>query len=349
MQTEVTESAIRALGLGTTSDYKLHPSDVAKALGPEAGPLARALQGAAISTLMQRYSDLDLEALAGLVRFRRLSRAETLARVLEAVARPAAILIGFILLVPTFSSLRLGDLHSLSGDPTVSKVAFVIEFAALLVIAATRVIIAKLRPYQRWLETRARAERFRYQVFEAVMQSDESPGGGELPLLPLQLEFYVRYNLMVNLSYYRMLGSRMRPRGLAALQASWPATALLFALAAAWGLLWLAALADVVPLPTIWIERSFFVLSAIAALLLGTKRSIGEIQFEQRAELEKAHVLDNLEYLIERHLDSARLAAVREDRAKVLQFVGLVQSQILAEFASMVRLREFDIAPTAGG
>jgi len=51
-----------------------------------------------------------------------------------------------------------------------------------------------------------------------------------------------------------------------------------------------------------------------------------------------------MRYIDEVHVPLARRAASEGDRDAVLQFIGLVQSQILSEFGSIVRLRDFDVA-----
>jgi len=336
--------AIAAIGIEDHSDWQLHPKEHADRLPPEAGPLKRILRSSKLADIVNRHRMLDVDAIQRRNFFQRLTRIESGARILESGAKPIAIVVAAVFLLPVLTNLHLGDLLKLSESSTVSRVVFIIEMVVLLAIVGCRTLIAELRPDDRWLQSRASAERARYEVFETVMLTNEPPHADELPLLPLQLEYYLRYNFMVNLRYFAVRLTALAPRGRWSRAGQRLATMAVLTLAVIWAVLWCESFLNMLPIQTIWIERSFFLVAGTSAFFLGTRRSTGEIRFQSKDRLEKANALDNMRYIDEVHVPLARRAASEGDRDAVLQFIGLVQSQILSEFGSIVRLRDFDVA-----
>src|SRR5438270_1093025 len=118
------------------------------------------------------------------------------------------------------------------------------------------------------------------------MSAEETVNEGELPLLPLKLEYFRRFNLGVQLAYRKARSDIRKTRWLS--PAIW-LFIILFCLAL-WFLLWLGTISEKLQLSSFLIERSFFVVGAIAALVAGTRKGTDEYDQEARLRIEE----DNL-------------------------------------------------------
>ena len=68
------------------------------------------------------------------------------------------------------------------------------------------------KPFQAWQTSRSQAETARIELFETAcgLERDwqDEQQSGDYPLLPLQLEYFIRYQLMVQLVYYDKRGKQ---------------------------------------------------------------------------------------------------------------------------------------------
>lgn len=333
---DVTQLAIEAIGPSSeTTDWELSPARHAASLPDAAGALKRTLLTDEVQNVVSNYQSDDLSAAAYQEAHRRLTNFHTFARYIEAGARPIAIIIAVFFLLPFQRFFTLNDLTSIVENREISHIAFVAELVALLLLLLFTGAQLRARSLQRWIEHRTRAERLRYELFLKVMNAHETVREGELPILPLKLEYFCRFNLGVQFAYLNVRRRNViRPKWLSPM--AWLFIVLLFL--AGWIILWLGAMSGELWLSPFVVERSFFLIGGIAALVVGTRKGAAEYDVETRQRIEAENLIDNLKFLQERFLPDARKAAAEGDTEGVNQFVRLVQGQV---FRDTTRLRDF--------
>jgi hypothetical protein len=333
----VTELAIQAIGsTSEATDWELNPARHAASLPDLAGPLKRILMTDEVQNVVSNYRSDDLSAAAYQQAHRRLAKFHTFARYIEAGARPIAIVIAVLFLLPYQRFFSFNDLTAIAENREISHIAFIVELVALLMLLLFTGAQLRARSLQRWIEHRTRAERLRYELFLKVMNADETVREGEIPILPLKLEYFRRFNLGVQFAYLsvRAKASAYR-RGPS--PTMWLLLVVLFL--AAWLAVWLGAITGKLHLNPFLVERSFFLVGGIAALVVGTRKAATEYDAELRQRIEATNLIDNLAFLQERFLNEARQAAASGNAEGVNQFVRLVQGQV---FRDTARLRDFD-------
>ncbi|MEL7029928.1 MAG: DUF4231 domain-containing protein, partial [Pseudomonadota bacterium] len=194
------EAAVTALGpYERAGDWRLEPEEHARRLPVAAAPLARILRTPAITGLMDRFTAADAEAVSAQRSYKRYGR-------LAILLHAAAIIIGAIALTG----------QSLAGAAKVDAglLAWIGQYVALLetalivmaIIAAQ--IIIRLRPFDKWMRGRAEAEITRVELFRRVAEAEGETRPDELLALPLQLEYFRRYQLGTQLDYYAGRGEQ---------------------------------------------------------------------------------------------------------------------------------------------
>ena len=246
----LTREAETAIGSGRFDAFRL---DHVKSFPPQAGPLVRLLQRPELQKLVAEYEPTDAAATRAQRRMRQLERVDTWARALQAAARPIAIGIGLVFAASIGGLIDLGALSSLTDNREVSRWAFHIEFAALGLILLVQLILTQFQPYERSLRVTADAARKRDALFLTLMSLEEKSRPGELPLLPLQLEFFRRFYLEINLAYFATRLNQHRGR------LGWPGTAaLLTAVAIVILCVWFVGRNRLLPIDPFHVERGFF-------------------------------------------------------------------------------------------
>ena len=196
----VTELAIQAIGsTSEATDWELNPARHAASLPDSAGPLKRILMTDEVQNVVSNYRSDDLSAAAYQHAHRRLAKFHTFARYIEAGARPIAIVIAVLFLLPYQRFFALNDLTTIAENREISHIAFIVELVALLMLLLFTGAQLRARSLQRWIEHRTRAERLRYELFLKVMNADETVREGEIPILPLKLEYFAASTSAFNL------------------------------------------------------------------------------------------------------------------------------------------------------
>jgi hypothetical protein len=179
MTNGVTQAAIGVIGEDDPeADWFLQPKEHADKLPPEAGALARVLRSDAIRQIMARYTDFDTRANAAQAVYKKRSRQAIRARLI-------AILIGGLFLLPIGGA-------GLAGAVAV-KAALAVQYVCLAAALGLAAYISVGRLFKRWMEARAEVELARLALFDQGMEAREEAQPGELPLLPLKLEYVRRY------------------------------------------------------------------------------------------------------------------------------------------------------------
>jgi len=337
-----TIAAIRVIGEGADDDHRLRPEAWVPDLGPEAGALTRVLmRSAPIAEHIDSYQSNRLDAARGQRRFKfYVGWAATLSFIAVVAAAVQLVVFGFDL--PEAAAV-VEELSFVTGG------AIALSFI-LSLLGAWR------GPFSAWMTSRALTETARLRLFNEIAAAKEAHRGDELPLLPLQLEFFRRYQLDVQRLYYSKRGGEHR-RAVYRAHAL-RAIALILVIAAA-----VPPIASLIDVP--WEQwpgvrdilaalghgkispdleaRVFVGLGTIGAALQGLLAARLLMSQHERNATRYAATLANLEALAERPLDEARQAAVDNDRAAVLGFIALVQEQISSEHREWVALQT--IAP----
>lgn len=309
------------------ADRLLAPLDHADALPPEAGALARVLRRPDIRALMEAYQSFDRQAVRAQRRFR---AARAFFRILAGVTAAAGGL-----------SLGLQIALDYVSDIQLALVALHLAGLLALILAAWRLDSAE--PRRRWKTARGEAEWRRIELFRQVTDAEEphDAARGELPLGPLQLAYFRRYQLATQIRYFEE-----RPKAVER------------AVGLAKGLTWVAALAGLaafvmaglalanllaesgVALPAElvdWTARDLpgaapwalaivVVSSAFAVLLMQSEASEAARDGARYASLAR-----NLRYLLAQGYPPVRRAVEAGDRTAMRRFVDLVHARLTAE------------------
>lgn len=313
------------------SDYILSPDKHAAALPPRAAPLAEVLSGERVSALMERYNHFDAEANAQQKRFRR-ARTWAVSFAWSAALSGLVALCAYLFWADVSEGvLILAGLHAV--------------LVVCLVVQALRLDLKDWR--RKWRSARGRAEYYRLEIFDAVTQAEPSAfkDAGELiALAPLQLAYFRRYQLDVQLRYFAQRGEELRgafgmPRWLPWLIAAFATVGLTAALLLALGVA--AEQGVAAPLWTLrLLEPSVAQAATFALLLLAVSTIYGFVMTsaeptEDRLNAERyAAAHRDLRFLKTHGYENVRRAAEAGDLATMRDFFRLAQDRLRAESAA---------------
>lgn len=303
-------TAIEAIGEYQPQDWHLDPRSHAQRMAREAGPLQRILQGSRVQVILEQYEAADAKAGACQAEYKRYGQ-------WEIYLGSAAAIIGAIILY-----LTSGD----SGEAGLPRSALLV--AQVLCLAGAIALKYKLGHsaiYSRWQKQRTRAESTRIELFETVCglagdQDQDTVADNELPLLPLQLEYLLRYQLQIQLNYYRERGQQHAE---AARRFVNIGTGVTFLAAIA------AALAGLSTTFGDWVSSSAIV-GLVAPILLAAQSSLSRLNQDERNAARYAITHDHLLNL-KKKSDSVRRAAEAGKQDEVFRFIHSVNEVISVE------------------
>ncbi len=181
--------AARIIGVGSPGDDGLSPLEHAEQLRTSAPKLAAILTRSAPVELAQQYAEADTEALVAERTFKRwVIRAN---RAVLATATVSALLMAAALLAG-----RLGGLTQ-----TILIVLALIGVATGGFASMSLFRVKEGRLLEDWMTARARAETKRLSYFSNIVNSSVGPLDLQLELL--KLEYFRRYQLDLQLAYYK--------------------------------------------------------------------------------------------------------------------------------------------------
>jgi hypothetical protein len=329
----VTIDPIGAIGPAQNSDWKLEPLAHARELPPAAGALARVLERPDNAALMERFIAADREAIKTQASYLSWSGGAFLCRFLSIVCGTVALLDIAGLLPAGVANLGLSFQYGF--------------IAASLVIG---LMLSVREPFERWMRERAAAENARLDLFSKITSATEPERPGELPLLPLQLEYFRRFMLDAQRRYYRKRG--LEHARSAGGTKQWQYTVMgltvLALFVAALGFLGtftgvalpgvLRALADAAVS-----DRGQLVMLAggiVASALGDLTAALSLASLDKRNAARYLSNADNLDFLSEKDLAEARAAAAAGDRGQTQSFIDLVQGIISSEHREWTQLRD---------
>jgi hypothetical protein len=325
--------AIRAVGSEHENDWKLEPLTHAGLLPPEAGALKRILTRPEIAAIMERFSTADRAAIRAQKNYLTWTKLAFMCRFLSIACGTAALLDIAEILPEGIASLGLGLQYTF--------------IAGALIIG---LVLGFRQPFEVWMGKRAAAENERLDLFNKVTSTEEPPQTGELPVLPLQLEYFRRYLLDEQRRYYRGRGDEHARAAGKTKRWQWTAVGLTALAIIPASLGFLGLFPDLqVPQPI----RNFAIsadskeghvlmltLGIIASALGDLTASLSLANLDRRNAARYLSNAANLDFLAEKYLGEARDAAAAGDRQRTQDFIDLVQSIISSEHREWTMLRD---------
>lgn len=182
------------IGEAQENDYILAPKDHAKVLKSSAPALAEILEGEELVSAVQQYEESDADARAAQKRFK-----DTAMRANYAV---------FLTVLMSAALLAGAQLPKEISRP----VLIVLTIAAFVAGALATMWLFQIRGgsmLERWMTARASAETMRLSFFLLITNAQPPSGAvSSLPLPLLQLEYFRRYQLDLQIAYYRTRGKQ---------------------------------------------------------------------------------------------------------------------------------------------
>ena len=180
----MSDRARRAVGPQGEGDWRLRPDEHAARLPPEAGALQRVLMQPSIQDVIAGYHTFDAQALLWQGRYLRWGK--------RGIWTGAAAVVPALLLT----------VAPISMPPILNVLASVLVWILLCIAWGCFLYLVLRRPNERWYGARANAEELRKRMFEAVLARDEPVRSNEIALLPLQLEYFRRYQYEVQKDFF---------------------------------------------------------------------------------------------------------------------------------------------------
>jgi SMODS and SLOG-associating 2TM effector domain 3 len=327
---ELSKQAEAAIGTDDPgSDWQLAPEAHAAKLPPEAGALRRILESADVENCIKQFEIADKQAIAAQRRYKRVGS-------LRLYSGVAATIIGamFILPLETWTSGAI-------------SIPAALQYGCLATSIFAALHLARAQPFDAWMKARARAEIARIALFTHVMDGvDPSPQQGELPALPLKLEYFRRYHLDVQRRFYAGRGAQ-HARAAGHTRRWQLASFGLTGLAGAVAMLaaikivinfgvpvpdWVRAANEVVQLYLpLWTNKGVLAIGVIASTLFGASVSRSLMNLDERNASRYLTTAANLDHLRATGLEPARAHAAAGATEHVLEFVNQVQELVSAE------------------
>jgi len=304
-------TAADAIGEYQPQDWHLDPRKHAQRMAREAGQLQRILQGSRVQVILDQYEAANAQAGKYQAHYKNYGR-------LEIYFGSVAAIIGAVILY-----LTSGDDGSVPD--LLRTVLLLAQGFCLAAAVALKYKLGHSAVYRQWQQQRTRAETSRIELFETVCGPADSPvapsvSENELPLLPLQLEYFLRYQLQVQLNYYHERG---RQHADAARRFVNIGTGITFLAAVAASLAGLGTeLGD-------WISSAAIV-GLVAPILLAAQSSLSRLNQDERNAARYAITYDHLMNL-KKKSDSVRRAAEAGKQDEVFRFIRSVNEVISVE------------------
>lgn len=332
----ITERAVATIGHDDEgADWQLRPEAHGKALPPEAGALKRVLECEELKQIIDRYRGADAAAVTAQALCKRLGR-------IGLYAATVATLVGVLFLLPVEGWL--------TGPPRI--IASAVQISGLVIaFLAARLLVLK-KPFNAWMQKRAEAEIARIELFNRIVCAEETIRTDEIPLLPLKLEYFRRYQLDVQQRYY---GGRGKQHADALWRNNrWLRVSFLITIVVAI-LGFLTVIATLASLEVAGLEwhgffsemltglqpnRVLLALGITASALYGLGISRSLLDLDERNASRYLTTAVNLEFLTSTRLAAARKAAASNESQAVYDFVDDVQALISSEHREWILLEE---------
>jgi hypothetical protein len=190
---EITQRAIDAVGHNAPGNRSVEFEQHIERLPDEAGALKRVLAADAIQDIVRAYRTYN--EVAGPAQKKEL--------------RWATLLIWFPMILVMLAS-AYACISSINLIRPRTEMWLAVGLLIVYVYMTTRHYIVEVGNFQsKWLAHREKAEYARRAYFERMLEINEEVRSGEIPLLPLKLEVFRRYQLEVQQTFYNTRGPEL--------------------------------------------------------------------------------------------------------------------------------------------
>lgn len=302
----IMSDAAGIIGVDSPNDYRLSPVEHAEQLRASAPKLAAVLTSTAPVELARQYAEADTEALVAERTFKRwVIRANW---AVLATATVSALLMAAALLESTLGALT----------QTILIVLALAGVASGGIASMSLFRVKEGRLLEDWMMARARAETKRLSYFSYIANASVGPVDPHLELL--KLEYFRRYQLDLQLAYYKSRRSRHRNSAERTLDIS-AASVLVAAIAS-------GAAGVLGALRSEWAALGS--LAVFGAALQAFAASREALNQDRRNAERYDNTAQALQGLRER-LDDVRLGIAAGSTSVLSEFVGAVQDQLSLE------------------
>lgn len=335
-----------AIGEGAKTDYVISPANHAEKFKEKASDLAAILSSSAVITTAREYENEDQDALTAQKEFKRIFNRSNLAVLATGVC------------VALFMAAAVVDNAQPGWDGKWLLIALSLGGAVCGAFASKDLVtIRQGGLLEAWMSKRASAETVRLDYFERVAKSSvSSTAATGVPVELLKLEYFRRFQLDVQLAFYRERSKDHRREAKKTLSYSgWAVFGAAIATGAA-GMLVAAELS------------SFAAIAALGAVFTGLSSfaSMREAVNQDRRNAERYDRTYRVLSDLNKRLDDVRKAVCSGEKQPLDDFVNAVHEQLSLEhrqwlgeqgeargaFAKLENtLKEFSskITPTPGG
>ncbi len=200
------ETAQQIIGENKPDDYIIHPAQHAKYLEERAPALSAILSSTEMKESAGQYEKLDQQAVNAQKRFKSISNLASWTIIGSAICSTGLLVISIL----TDGTVGSPDnLRILTGNPRTFAVSFAL--CGILFGAGAVILLNLLRTGRllgQWMQNRAEAEMQRLQYFTLVTSKQvDSKNESNIPISLLQLEYFRRFQLDVQLNYYTSRGA----------------------------------------------------------------------------------------------------------------------------------------------
>ncbi len=303
------ERAREIIGPSSDDDYIIEPTRDAERYKGDAPGLASLLQAESVKRTAQQYEQRDTKAVELQNTFKQIARRANLAVLLTA-CMGAGVLLVSALLPENPEWLKKGLL-------------VVVGIAGAVCGGLGKMWLSHIeggKLLEKWMMSRADAETYRLEYFKAVTDTPQSVPDSDPPSLLLQLEYFRRYQLDVQIAYYRIAAARHQKAAHKTLVLG-TRTVLLAAIAT--GLSGVLCAID-----PAW--AAIAVLGVVAAALTSYSSMTEAIQ-QDRRNAERYPRTHTALMELGKELDRVRRAAAGNQREAVEKFVAAVHEQLSLE------------------
>ena len=311
MQTDKIKKAIAIVGENEDEDYVLKPNDHAQLFADEIPELAWTLRSAELEGVAARYDEYDQVALTTQNQFKTYS---------DKARR-------YVFLTAGCSALLLVSATLFGGadDQSLARILFIILSAAAIVtgfLASTNIrLVENLKLLEKWMRQRANAEMQRLEYFNRFIRRPVEKSGDPVLSRLLQLEFFRRFQLDMQLNYYTQRGIQ---HGVEAAKAASVSTWAMGAAGLAAGIA--GFLGSVIDAKWAAIAGFGFICQAFAANVL-SREAINQDRRNEERYGRTREILLNLRM----RLDQVREQIAAGDTAVLEKYVAAVHEQLSVE------------------
>ncbi|MHC4248112.1 MAG: hypothetical protein ACYS9X_03195 [Planctomycetota bacterium] len=226
---ETIRLAREAIGKGESNDYVIAPTRHAEELDDRAQQLSAVLRNSEVETVARQYEEYNTLALQAQNAFKRIAGRANWAVLLSALVGTAVLVAGVVRTEDeradgqTVAKTAPSTTASAREGSSTAQRCWLTPWRSLVIALSIAGVLSggvgsmwvfrvrEGRLLERWMTARAKAETARLQYFERVVAPQESgPEGGAIGLALLQLEYFVRYQLEVQLAFYSRRGEEHR-------------------------------------------------------------------------------------------------------------------------------------------